>query len=127
MNFFERVTKVKAKDVFLANGTLIFVAEQGKAGLAVGKAGVNLKELAKRLNKSVKIVSYSEDPLGLVSSFLFPVKPEQADVDSSGVINLRFKTTRNRRDLLSDKQSKLRMMEELVRRYFPQIKGIRVL
>ncbi len=127
MNFFEKVTSVKAKDAFLSGGgTLVFMAQLDKIGLAIGKAGINLRELASRLNKPIKIVGFSGEPLETVKSFLFPIQLDQISVED-GNISIKFKTTKHRRDLLADKQFKLRMLEELMRRYFPDIKGIKVL
>lgn len=126
MNFFDKITKLHPKNFFPFGDTLVFVVDEGKAGLAIGKGGKNIKELSGKLKKHVKIISYSDDIFEIIKSFLLPARVVDIS-EADGVVSLRLQTTAQRRDLLTDKQAKLRMLEGLVKEYKVDLKEIRVL
>jgi|GEM_PF-742886 len=134
MNSFKQMTNVDLRDCFIVNDHIIFVTEAGKAGLAIGKEGKNIQSLRHAFNKDIKIMEHSEDPLSLVKSYLFPLKPAKVelvdDKTSTGdlkVINIKFSNARERRVLLGENQTKLKLLKEIVARYYKEISNIIVL
>ncbi len=128
MSLFKKITKVNAKDCLVIDGSLIFFTNPGQAGLAVGKAGKNIKSLKTSLNKDIKIAEWSDDPSKLISNLIFPLIPESVELSEDGsTINIKFKSSKERRILLADNQKKLKDLKEIIIKYFPNIKSIIVL
>ena len=63
LRLFEDVTGTEARDCVLDrnNGSVVFVVESGKMGLAIGKNGMNIKIVEKLLQKHVRLFEFSED------------------------------------------------------------------
>lgn len=125
---FEDTTKVTVKDCFYSNDRLIFFVPKGKAKIAVGKQGSNVKKLKDLLNKDIKVVEFSKDPLDLVRNTVFPLKPKKIEFnEDKSIINISFKSFRERRQLLDNNQEKLNLVKEIVKRHHKDIKDVRVL
>jgi len=58
LTLFENVTNVPVKDCFVDNGTVYFIVEEGKIGLAIGKGGTSIKKAEKVIGKKVKVFEY---------------------------------------------------------------------
>ncbi len=130
INHFKKVTGVDAKDCFIINDTIIFITEPGKAGLAIGKKGKNIHDLKNSLQKNIKIIEAASSPENLVANFVFPSQPTNVFIeekDNKKIINIQFGTSRERRLLLSDSQTKLKQLKAIVKRYYPDIDDILVL
>ncbi len=130
INYFKKVTKVDAKDCFAVNDTIVFVTEQGKAGLAIGKKGKNIQDLKNSLQKNIKIIEAANSPESLVTNFVFPSQPTNIFVeekDNKKIINVQFGTSRERRLLLSDSQTRLKQLKAIVKRYYPETDDILIL
>ena len=68
ISIFDKITKVHAKDCFKQGEKLVFIVKKGKAGMPVGKKGMNIKTLEKILKKKIKIVEHSEDLIEFVKN-----------------------------------------------------------
>ena len=62
LSLFERITKTGARDCIESPEGVIFVVNNGKMGLAIGKGGAHVKALRERIKKTVDLVEYHEDP-----------------------------------------------------------------
>ncbi|MEK6923599.1 MAG: NusA-like transcription termination signal-binding factor [Nanoarchaeota archaeon] len=130
MNYFARVTKLNPKDCFLVGESIIFVAPEGKAGLAIGKNGQNVIILKDKLKKQIKIIEFSDVAEKLVENYVFPAKPISVNLserDGKRIVEIKFKYPRDRRTLLANTQTKLKQLKTIVSRYHPEIKDLRVL
>jgi len=130
MNYFARVTKLNPKDCFLSGESIIFVAPEGKAGLAIGKNGQNVIVLKDKLRKQIKIVEFSNAAEKLIENYVFPVKPISVNLlerDGKRIVEIRFKYPRDRQTLLANTQTKLKQLKTIVSRYHPEIEDLRVL
>ena len=125
-SIFENTTKVLAKDCFSANGTLIFSVEKGHAKIAVGKNGANIKKLSSMLNKEIKVIEFSKDIKELTKNAIFPLRVRSIEIEE-GTINISLKSSRDRRILLDNNQKKLKLIEEILKRYDKNIKSVRIL
>ncbi|UCD03977.1 MAG: NusA-like transcription termination signal-binding factor [Candidatus Woesearchaeota archaeon] len=130
-SLFESVTHVPAKDCFPVNETIIFFVNSGKAKIAVGKQGMNIKKLSSMINKDVRVVEFSKDIVGLVRNVVFPLKPKSVEIvnneDKNRIINIEFKSPKERRVLLDNNQKKLKLLKDVVNRYHKDINDIRIL
>lgn len=128
---FENITRVAAKDCFPVNETIIFFVGRGNAKIAVGKQGVNIKKLSSMINKEVKVIEFSNEVIDLVKNIIFPLKAVSVEIatdnENQKVINIAFKSSKERRFLLDNNQKKLRLLKEIVKRYHKDINDIRIL
>jgi len=127
LNAFEQITKIRAKDCFAANGTLFFLVERGTARIAIGRQGMGVKALTSALERKVKILEWASTAEGLVKAYLFPVRAQGVKLTSENVIEIAFKFAMQRRNLLSDRQARLKELLALIQHFYPKIKDIKVL
>jgi transcription termination/antitermination protein NusA len=72
MSLFQNISGATARDCILDHkqGRIIFVVNPGQMGLAIGKAGSNIKNVQQALGKQVELVEWSEDPKQLIRNSL---------------------------------------------------------
>ncbi len=80
ISLFEEETNVEVKDFIEDDDSAYFLVEQGKAGLAIGKNGKNIKKIGKMLGKRIKVFEYEENDKKLVKNMVL----ESNNVDISG-------------------------------------------
>ena len=74
MNLFSDVTSVMPRDCINFEDKVVFVVNQGQAGLAIGKNGIKIKMLQEMLKKEVIVIEYSDDPVKLFENVIRPNK-----------------------------------------------------
>ena len=74
MSLFQNVTKTTAHDCIedVKKDRIIFVVNEGRMGLAIGKGGSNIKNLQNILKRNVELVEYCEDPIKFLKNILNP-------------------------------------------------------
>ncbi len=116
MNLFFDVTTVMPRDCIVADEKIIFVVNQGQAGLAIGKNGVKIKMLQDMLKKEVIVIEYSDDPVKLFENIIRPNKL------ISGYVTADSKNDDNRKVEASVdgkiSTNKIKMVKMLMQRYF---------
>tara|TARA_B100001123_G_C14935515_1_gene877482 strand:+ start:300 stop:767 length:468 start_codon:yes stop_codon:yes gene_type:complete len=72
MSLFQNITKATARDCVEdeKRDRIIFVVNEGKMGLAIGKGGSHIKALQNKINRSVELVEYNDDPVKLLKNIL---------------------------------------------------------
>ena len=72
MSLFQNVTKATARDRIAdeKRDRIIFVVNEGKMGLAIGKGGAHIKSLQNKIDRNVELVEYNEDPIKLLKNIL---------------------------------------------------------
>ncbi|UCG95009.1 MAG: NusA-like transcription termination signal-binding factor [archaeon] len=80
INTFESCTKVAVLDCIFDDHTIYFLVENGKAGIAIGKSGKNIKKLQGVLKKQVKVFEYHKEP----KKFIENMMPEESSVKVEG-------------------------------------------
>ena len=94
MSLFQSITKVTARDCLNDQkyDRLIFVVNEGKMGLAIGKNGSNIKSLQNVLKRNVELVEFFNDPSEFLKHVFNPklineIKlTERADGSSQAVV-----------------------------------------
>ena len=69
---FQKITRASARDVIDDErmDRLIFVVNEGKMGLAIGKGGSNIKNLQNILKKDIELVEYAAEPEAFLKKIL---------------------------------------------------------
>ena len=74
MSLFQSVTGATARDCVEdeKQNRVIFVVNEGKMGLAIGKGGSHIKNLQNIVKRNVELVEYSDDPIKFLKNMLNP-------------------------------------------------------
>ena len=72
ISLFQNVTKATARDCLddEKQNRIIFVVNEGKMGLAIGKGGSNIKSLQNIIKRNVELVEYFDDPIRFLKNIL---------------------------------------------------------
>ena len=72
ISLFQKITKVTPRDCLddEKQDRLIFVVNEGKMGLAIGKNGSNIKSLQNLLKRNIELVEYYDDPIKFLKNML---------------------------------------------------------
>ena len=72
MSLFQNVTGATARDCVEdeKQDRVIFVVNEGKMGLAIGKGGSHIKNLQNIVKRNIEIVEYSDDPTKFLKNIL---------------------------------------------------------
>lgn len=72
ISLFQNVTGASARDCVEDDkqNRVIFVVNEGKMGLAIGKGGSHIKNLQNIIKKNVELVEYSDDPVKFLKNML---------------------------------------------------------
>ena len=74
MNVFSDVTSVFPRDCIVREDRMIFIVNQGQAGVSIGKNGNKIKMLQKMFDKEITVIEYSDDPVRFLGNILKPVE-----------------------------------------------------
>ena len=70
INTFEKKTHVNVQDCVFDEKNIYFLVEFGKAGMAIGKNGKNIKGMQRIFKKNVKVFEYSEKPKKIIKNMI---------------------------------------------------------
>lgn len=70
LSLFEKIAKTSARDCIDSEQGVIFVVEQGKMGLAIGRGGMHIKALREKIKRQVDLVEHHDDPAKFLRSML---------------------------------------------------------
>lgn len=70
INIFEKSTKVTVLDCIFDDSNIYFLVEFGKAGMAIGKSGKNIKKLQYVLKRQVKVFEYNKEPKKFIENMI---------------------------------------------------------
>ena len=84
ISLFQNVTKTTARDCLddEKENRIIFVVNEGKMGLAIGKGGSNTKSLQNILKRNVELVEYFDDPIKFLKNILNPKLVNEVKLDT---------------------------------------------
>ena len=82
MAFFEKMTKVHAKDCLITENCVYFLVDKKKIALAIGKNGSIAKEVKNALGKPIKIFAYSNEPKEMIKNMIPNIKNLDMSNDS---------------------------------------------
>ena len=70
INIFEKNTRVDVIDCIFDDSSIYFLVDFGKAGMAIGKSGKNIKKLQLILKKQVKVFEYNKEPKKFIENMI---------------------------------------------------------
>ena len=84
MSLFQNVTKATARDCVEdeTQDKIIFVVQEGKMGLAIGKGGSNIKSLKNIIKRNVELIEYFDDPIKFLKNILNPKLVNEVKLDT---------------------------------------------
>ena len=84
ISLFQNVTKATARDCLddEKQNKIIFVVNEGKMGLAIGKGGSNIKSLQNILKRNVELVEHFDDPIKFLKNILNPKLINEVKLDT---------------------------------------------
>ena len=84
MSLFQNVTKATARDCVEdeTQDKIIFVVQEGKMGLAIGKGGSNIKSLKSIIKRNVELIEYFDDPTKFLKNILNPKFVNEVKLDT---------------------------------------------
>jgi N utilization substance protein A len=76
MALFSDITGVDVRDCVIEpeTGAIVFIVPPGKAGLAIGNRGVNVKRLSKILGKRIEVVEWADNLEDFVKNLFLPAR-----------------------------------------------------
>lgn len=125
MSLFEAVTRANLKDCINQEGLVIFVVQPNEIGKAIGSKGANVHKLERMLNKKVKIVEYSPEPVSFIKNMIYPLQVKEI-TEEDGVYILSPVDLKTRGMLIGRSAANLRAYESIAKRYFP-LKELKVI
>ncbi len=118
MSFFESLTKARLKDCFVdKNSLLVFVVKENQIAKAIGKKGVNVKNIQEKLNRKIKIVEFNPHLETFVANIIRPLIGKEINVDED-IVTIVGPDTKTKGLLIGRSGQNLRNYEETVKRYF---------
>ncbi len=116
MNLFSDVTSVMPRDCINFEDKVVFVVNQGQAGLAIGKNGIKIKMLQEMLKKEVIVIEYSDDPVKLFENVIRPNKLISGYITVNGKEDETKKVEASVDGKISS--NKIKLIKMLMQRYF---------
>ncbi|MFP4116657.1 MAG: NusA-like transcription termination signal-binding factor [Candidatus Aenigmatarchaeota archaeon] len=85
INLFEEETDVEVRDFIHDDESAYFLVEEGKAGLAIGKNGKNIKNIGEMLGKRIKVFENEKDDKKLVKNMVMESNSVKIEGDTAYV------------------------------------------
>lgn len=117
MSIFNQVTKVDLKDCIEGNNKIIFIVSENNAGKAIGKKGINVQTLEKKLGKKIKIIEYNKDPIQFIKNTIHPNKAKEIVFENDTYV-ITPMDSQTRGMLIGRNAVNLRENEKIIMRYF---------
>ncbi len=80
---FENLTGARVEDCIVDDDIVVFIVKSGDMGLAIGKGGMNIRNVRNLINKRIKVFEYSKDPKKFIVNMLYPIAPRDVNVINS--------------------------------------------
>lgn len=119
INLFETTTHASVKDCIVTpeKNKITFVVNEGQMGIAIGKNGINIKNLEDKVKRRIEIIEHSNDPIKFLSNIFRPIKLTNAYIsehsDGKKVVHVALS-----KDRLGMLKTKIRVAKELMPKYF---------
>lgn len=124
INLFESLSKVKVKDAYVKDNTIVFIVEEGGLGRALGKNGSNVKKLVELIKKKIKLIEFNSKVERFIKNFIYPIKAESIILEDE-VVKIRVMGAKTKGLLIGRESKNLKELRAVVSRFF-KIKDIKI-
>ncbi|MEK6937307.1 MAG: NusA-like transcription termination signal-binding factor [Nanoarchaeota archaeon] len=119
---FENVTKTDVKECFYnKNKQLVFIVKEGQGRKAVGKKGLHIRKLERLIKKKIKIIEFNSKVEEFVKNIIFPLKSPEVKLEED-VLKVKTDSMQLKALLLGREKANLKELQEIVGRYFNNVK-----
>ena len=121
ISLLERETGAQAMDVLDSPESVVFLVKQGDLGKAIGKNGISLQTLSRKMGKRVEFVEFNESLDGFLGNLFKPVQIHEIQKNSAldGGQSIVLKVDFQNKGLAIGKGgSKINRARELAKRHF---------
>ena len=116
IKIFENYTGASVKDCFVQGGNLNFIVKTGNIGRAIGKKGINIKMLGGKFKRPIRVLEFNDDVVKFVKNLIYPIN---VNVEKRGTkVVIVTEDTKTKGFLFGRDKSKLKVMQEILDRYF---------
>lgn len=127
MVLFDKITNVPLKDCFEdKNHIITFVVDYKNISRAVGKSAMYVKRLQQILKRKIRILGFHPDVQEFIKYIIYPLQISSIDIHD-GVLILKDDDRKTKSLLIGRNAQNLQNITEIVRRYFPDINGVKVM
>ena len=124
---FERITKTHVKHTYTHQERIIIVVAEGEAKRAVGPSGKTLATLEEKLGKRFKIIEHNPDLHTFIQNVMLPLKAQKIEDTGEGEVTVTGADEKTRGLMIGARAQNLRFTEQVVQKYFPELKEIKVI
>ena len=117
INIFENITKVKVKGCHKSDNELIFIIDPMYISKAIGKNGVNVKEVSRLLRKTIKIVGYDSDVTKFIKNLIAPIDGKIYK-ESEEVIAIRLTNNKDKGLVIGRDKKNINNIQNIVSSFF---------
>lgn len=118
ISLFEKITHTHAKRLFTdKRGQLVFIVEEGQAGKAIGKNGMNIRRLQALFKKRIKVVEFNPDPKEFVKNYIAPLEVENITLKEDKM-TLTSQDTKVKGMLIGREKQNLKELNMVVQKFF---------
>lgn len=118
ISLFEKITRAHAKRLFTdKRGQLVFIVEEGQAGKAIGKNGMNIRRLRVLFKKRIKIIEFNPDPKEFVKNCIAPIEVDAITLNE-GKLTLTSADTKVKGMLIGRERQNLKELNMIVQKFF---------
>tara|TARA_Y100000310_G_scaffold339954_1_gene434263 strand:+ start:26392 stop:26802 length:411 start_codon:yes stop_codon:yes gene_type:complete len=115
---FEKITRSHVKNVLLDKvNQVVFIVNEGEAGKAIGKGGVNIKKLSFLLKKKIRVIEFNPDMKEFIKNCIAPLKVDAIQIEEKKVV-LRAKSRQIRAQIIGRDKTNLKELNQLLKKYF---------
>lgn len=125
ISIFESITKTNVKDCIDGEDVIVFVVNENNIGKAIGRNGINVKSIEKKINRKIKILGFNPELILFVKNLVYPIEIKDVTVEE-GIVTVTGTTTESKSMLIGRERKNLRKIESIAKRYF-DIKEIKVI
>ncbi|MHA1305029.1 MAG: NusA-like transcription termination signal-binding factor [Candidatus Heimdallarchaeaceae archaeon] len=82
ITIYQGIVNVKIKDCLIDDeeNKVLFVVDEGQAGLAIGRRGININKLKELIAKDVEIIEFSSKPTIFIKNCFLPIVPRDVKI-----------------------------------------------
>jgi len=124
---FESITRTTLKDCFENQNKMLFIVMPGQIKKALGKENKNIKLIEVKIAQKIKIVEFSNNVLNFVTNLIYPLRINDISIDEEGIVIIKGKDMKTNGLIIGSRAQNLRNTESIAKKYFPQVKEIKVI